>query len=318
MHKVGLLLPRSTYYNTIGFDLFEGFRSSLNALGGDDIGLVTENIGFGTEHQNVYRIVEKMLMQENVVVVFAYISHRTAQILRPLFLAANKVLVILDSGANMPQEWPFSPNIFYLSLHNSLGSILSVKKAANDECKTVGNITGYYDGGYLHTFAANIGTQRYGINIAFNHATGYKKDSFTMQPLLGFLEKNPDAFLHTIFSADFVQWFFEEIKKYFPEQNLPPFSLEETMLEESVFPSNKIAGIASWSKTLDNKANKLFIDSLKEKGKQANLFSLLGWEATFIASKIFSLNNEQIVNGRKAGEALLDFFLMDPGGNIFS
>ena len=71
-------------------------------------------------------------------------------------------------------------------------------------------------------------------------------------------------------------------------------------------------------KTLDNKANKLFIDSLKQKGKQANLFSLLGWEATFIASKIFSLNNEQIVNGRKAGEALLDFFLMDLGGNIFS
>lgn len=69
MHKVGLLLPRSTYYNTIGFDLFEGFRSSLNALGGDDIGLVTENIGFGTEHQNTYRIVEKMLMQDNVVVV---------------------------------------------------------------------------------------------------------------------------------------------------------------------------------------------------------------------------------------------------------
>ena len=106
MQTIGILLPRSTYYQTIGFDLFEGLRSGLRHLGRSDIKIITENIGFGAEKQQCYRSAEKLLLEENVSVVIAYIGHRTAQLLRPLFLAANKMLIVLDAGANLPNEWP--------------------------------------------------------------------------------------------------------------------------------------------------------------------------------------------------------------------
>ncbi len=55
MQTIGLLLPRSTYYTGLSFDIFEGVRSSLKQLQRDDIRIVTENIGFGTDKQLCYK-----------------------------------------------------------------------------------------------------------------------------------------------------------------------------------------------------------------------------------------------------------------------
>ena len=71
MNKIGLLLPRSSFYNTIGFDLFEGLKSGLKKIGRDDIKLVTENIGFGTDKQQCYRSAEKLLLEEDVDLIIA-------------------------------------------------------------------------------------------------------------------------------------------------------------------------------------------------------------------------------------------------------
>src|SRR3989338_2192712 len=100
MPKIGVLLPRSSYY---------------------------EIIGFGADKNSVYRAAERILLDENIAVVFAYLTQRSAQLLRPLFMAANRLLIVLDAGANLPQEWPTTPNILYHSLHNSLGAWLSGK-----------------------------------------------------------------------------------------------------------------------------------------------------------------------------------------------
>ena len=132
MQTIGLLLPRSTFYETIGFDLYEGLRSGLLQLGRDDIKIKTENIGFGADKQQCYRSAEKLLLEDNASIVIAYIGHKTAQLLRPLFLAANKILIVLDSGAHLSQEYSSSPNIIYHSLHNALGaSFRQERKASN-------------------------------------------------------------------------------------------------------------------------------------------------------------------------------------------
>src|SRR4051794_32562428 len=125
MQTIGLLLPRSTYYTGLSFDLFEGVRFSLNFLEREDIRVVTENIGFGTDKQLCYKAAEELIMHQNATVVLAYIGHRMAQVLKPLFQASNRLLIVLDAGANVPHEWPETPNIIYHSLHNSFGSWLT-------------------------------------------------------------------------------------------------------------------------------------------------------------------------------------------------
>jgi branched-chain amino acid transport system substrate-binding protein len=321
MGKIGILLPRSTYYQTIGFDLHEGLRSGLIHLGRSDIKIVTENIGFGADKQQCYRSAEKLLLEENVTIVIAYIGHRMAQLLRPLFLAANKILIVLDSGANLPGEWPVCPNIFYHSLHNSLGASIAAKQAVNDGYMSAGMVTGYYDGGYLHTYSISKGFEENGGKIAFNHATGYKTEDFTIAPLKDHLEKFPNSALLSLFSGDFVQWYFEGIKNSFKGQNLPiympPFGFEEMMLSDAEYPGDNIKGIAAWSKKIQSKENIIFIEAMTNAGKTANLFSLLSWESSSIVLKALELIDEYKNNLEQIVKNLQAFTFESPRGQIF-
>jgi branched-chain amino acid transport system substrate-binding protein len=306
MKKIGLLLPKSTYYSTIGFDIFEGLKTNLRDTENDQLKIITENIGFGADKQQCYRSAEKLILNDDVDIVVAYVAHRTAELLKPLFLATNKILIVLDAGANMPQEWSTCPNIIYHSLHNSLGAHLTSQLAVKKGYKTGGMVTGYYDGGYLQTYSISKSFEDTGGKICFNHATGYKDEDFTMDPLIEHLKSHPESALLSLFSGDYVQWYFEKIKSLFEGVNLPifltPFGLEETMLENAVYPSNNIHGIAAWSKEINNSENDLFIKQIEAKGKKPNLFSLLGWESAIIIQRVLNLleihNNNiiQVIN----------------------
>ncbi len=319
MYTIGLLLPRSTFYEGMSFDIFEGLKCSLKTNEKETFRVVTENIGFGSDKQQCYRAAEQLLMHHDAKIVFAYISHRIAQALRPLFNAANRILIVLDSGANLPQEWPSSPNIFYHSLHNGLGSMLSGKMAFSDGFKQAGITTGYYDGGYLHTYAAFNGFSLSGGQICFNHATGYTREDFSMQPLIDNLKESPKSAIIALFSGDYTQWFFNELNRHFPKQELPvylsPFALEESMLQDAEFIGSNVKGIAAWSRGLPHESNRLFIESMQERGRTANLFSLLGWEAGLIAlaleEKEVNLNNTT-----ETAEGLRSLELETPRGKV--
>ena len=320
MKKIGLLLPKSTYYSGIGYDIFQGLKSNLHRLGLENLKVVTENIGFGADKQQSYRAAEKLILDEEVDVLIAYIGHRTAELLRPLLLATNKILIVLDAGANLPQEWPICPNIIYHSLHNALGASLTAQLAIKKGHQTGAMITGYYDGGYLQTYSLSKSFTDAGGDIRFNHATGYKEEDFTMEPLENHLTSYPDVALLSLFSGDYVQWYFEKINQLFPDKNLPifltPFGLEETMLKETICPSKNIHGIAAWSYQLENEENKAFRDSLNKTGKKPNLFSLLGWEATVLADKIINLLETHPANIQQVRTSLNHFKFDSPRGKI--
>lgn len=320
MQTIGILLPRSTYYTGLSFDIFEGVRASLAKLGREDIRVVTENIGFGTDKQQCYKGAEQLIMHENASVVLAYVGHRMAQVLRPLFQASNRLLIVLDAGANAPHEWPETPNIFYHSLHNALGSWLTAKRAARDGYSQGGMITGYYDGGYLQTWGLCGGFEESGSTINFNHATGYNKEDFSMLPLKGYVEDNPNGALLSIFSGDYVQWYFQGLKEVFGDENLPiylpPFGCEESMLKEAVYPGDGARGIAAWSKTLENEANKTFIHEIEERGREANLFSLIGWEGAIIGLFASECMKENKNNIALVAEQLNAFSFESPRGHI--
>lgn len=319
MQTIGFLLPRSTYYTGISFDLFDGLTSSLSSLGRNDIRIVTENIGFGSDKQLCYKAAEQLIMHEQAQVVFAYIGHRMAQVLRPLFTAANRLLIVLDAGAHLPQEWPSSPHIYYHSLNNALGSWLSSNLAVRDGYSNGGMVTGYYDGGYLHTVGAYNGYLEAGGKMRFNLATGYRKEDFSMQPLKEQFQHSETDCLISLFSGDYVQWFFKDLVQHFPDQHLPvylpPFALEESMLKEAVYPGDKVSGIATWSVNLQNEQNALFTDKIRAAGREPNLFSLLGWEAGILAD-FLTKELQQRPNCKQAAEQLSDFSFESPRGTV--
>jgi branched-chain amino acid transport system substrate-binding protein len=246
---------------------------------------------------------------------------RTAQLLRPLFNSSNRLLVVLDAGASLPQEWPVSPNILYLSLHNSLGARLAASRAVRDGFETGGMVTNYYDAGYLHTLAITNGFTDSGGKICFNHATAYRREEFTMKPLREHLDKYPNACLLNLFSGDYAEWYFSDMKELFgdntPPAYLSPFMLEENLLSRSVHAGSKTRGVAAWAKQLDNDLNRSFVQSLENSGRDANLFSLFGWEAATLAHAASQLWAQNVRMGVATGEALKNGAYETPRGKLY-
>ncbi len=52
--SIGLLLPRSTDYPALGFDILDGlrYRAAINSQ--DEIRFIPENIGYGEDHSLNY------------------------------------------------------------------------------------------------------------------------------------------------------------------------------------------------------------------------------------------------------------------------
>lgn len=308
MQTIGILLPRSTYYETIGLDIFQGLKAGIEETG-CQVRIVTENIGFGADKQQCYRSAEKLLLEENASIVIAYIGQRGAQLLRPLFLAMNRLLIVLDAGANLPHEADYCPNIIYHSFQNSIGAWLTSKMAINDGIKTGGMVTGYYDGGYLHTVAITEGFVRNGGEIRFNVATGFKPETFTLDELNTHLQNSPGSALLTLFSGDFVQWFFRDLVKHFGVNDIPvylsPFGLEESMLKEACFPGNHKKGVVTWASNIESDHNKRFVEVMTDRlHKVPTLFALMGWEAALLIDTLLQIQSEQ--NARYIDPAMLE------------
>lgn len=320
MYKIGVLLPRSTFYPSMSFDIAEGIKAGFKHLNREDIEIAIENIGFGAEKQVCYQAAENLLLKENVQIVVAYVGQRTAQLLRPLFISANRLLIVLDAGANMPQEWPSSNNIIFHSLQDSLCCWMSAKLASRDGNKTGGMVTGYYDGGYLHTLAITQSFVNGGNTITFNHATGYTDTDFSMEGLSQHLEKNPDACLLSLFSGDFAEWYFAGLQEHIQDENpkiyTSSFLLEESMLAKVPYPNKQIKGVVAWSKELENKQNHDFIAEIEDLGRDATIFSLIAWEAAYLTVECIRLLDENKKKVNLAIQQLSNFQFEGPRGLI--
>lgn len=320
MQKIGVLLPRSTFYASMSFDIVEGLRAGFKNAGQDDIEIVVENIGFGAEKQVCYQAAENLLLKGNVQIVVAYVGHRMANLLRPLFTSANRLLIVLDSGANMPQEYPPSNHIIYHSLHDSLCCWMSSKLAIRDGFTDGGMVTCYYDGGYLHTLAATQSYVNGGGAIKFNHATGNDNSSFSMAELSTHIANFPKACFLGLFSADFMQWFFNKIPADVAERSTPvytsAFMMEEGALNAVPFPKIPVRGAIPWSRMLQNNANQRFMELLDESGREANYYALLAYEAASLVLKcmeLLTLNKNKV---SLAVQGLTDFNFDSPRGTI--
>jgi branched-chain amino acid transport system substrate-binding protein len=292
--KIGVLVPKSSHYGAIGVNLLAGLRNSLTYYGNNETQIIPKSIAFGAHKNEVYKAAEQLIVEEDVQLLVAYISNKMVQVIRALVMATNKILLVLDAGANLPQESPTSPNIFYISLHNALGAWLAAKYAIKDGYKEAAFTSCFYDGGYLHTYAIAKAFTHNGGNIIANHVVQYNEETFTMLPLHNLYEAGSTACTLAIFSGEYAQWFYKNITPPQKYSNLyvyaAPFTLEEQMLQKTPFPQVNVKGVVSWSATLDTPENNVFKQVVaQETDDTANVFHVLGWEAGQLIINVLSL-----------------------------
>jgi branched-chain amino acid transport system substrate-binding protein len=289
MPAIGILLPGSTLYPSIGIDFLQGVRSCLKLNDASDIVLHNVPVGYGINEAEVVAQTEKLLFTHDVDVVLAYADHRLAQKLSPLVAAAGKLLVITNAGAQYPPTGTTYNNTLFHSLNHNLYSFMTGQLCSNDTKKAIA-ATSYYDGGYQHCHAMATAYTTAGGDIQFNFVSHYKKQEFNLNLLAAFIQNNPAVnALLCLYSGDIARCFYEQIAPLQQQFDLQlygsPMLFDNTPgdFKETDPYVREIKGYTGWLPSLDNEHNNRFTNFFqKEHNKAANLFSLQGWETALL------------------------------------
>ncbi len=287
MLTIGILLRRSTLFPSLGIDILNGIKSFLQQQQiKEEFKLITDNIGFGINEAEIYTKAEKLLLQDDADIVITIADIRIEEMLQPLFTASNKLLLMVNFGANFPDNWKATPATIVHSLNFCFHAKLTGKLAAAETNKQAVNVISYYDGGYRQCYSLLNSHQQNGGIPAFNHITHLKTEEFTLAPVADFLQQNEEVkSLLCLFAADMASKFYQEVLPIQKENELSlyvsPMMLDEALKEQSneQLAVQNTKGYSPWFSSLDNESNKLFTDAfLKTTNKKPNLFALLGWE----------------------------------------
>lgn len=297
MLKAGILFPRSGIYPLLGSDFIAGIRSSLKALGiQEEVELMLEPIGFGSDKKELYQKAELLFLVENADILIAFIDQRISDTIYPLPGALDKPLVIVNPGANYALNWVAPDNVIFLDLEEVLLCRLTGKKAADQNIEKAALAISYYDGGYHHGHAMVSPFLEKGT-IVHTYVSPLKKVDFSITPLAQFLKDNEEiSTILGLFSGEESDQFLKELVDLKLGRPIKifgsPFMLGEQNSKSTDLSADiELSGYLPWHSGLDNKENNQFKEQLKQDtGKPANLFSLLGWESGLLLKEYLNLD----------------------------
>lgn len=250
--KIGILLPRSTDYPHLGFDLLDGVKCSLKAATEVEATFVTENIGYGENRKDNYAKAEKMILQDEVDLIIAYLSGGNAESMYALSVSLKTPFVFLDPGMSHP-AFPVAPGVVAISLQGLLASYLLGKQAGAGGAEVL-MATSFYDGGYRGPWAYARGIEAAGGKIAANYVSHYKESEFTTQPFVKQLQENPVKRVAACFSTYLSGLFINHLHK---ETALPEadyycssFMAEEQLLAAYSLPPGNFFSYVPWVSSL--------------------------------------------------------------------
>ncbi len=319
--KIGLLSPLSSAHPGISLDFMDGLNAFLEHYNiKQRIQLVKENIGFGGSEKDIYAKAEKLLINEDVDVLIAYADEKAVSILHPLLQATNRLLLLVNPGANYPLNWVPQPTIIRLNMQHAFCSWLTGSLAAKTGNGYAAYCSTFYDCGYLHGAAMVNNLLSNGGTISHNYINNQAYDSaFEISQLTNFLFANPDCTnLLCIFDELPSSLFYNQLNAYQNANGLnlfvSPMMLTQKALaatgEAHKFP---IEGFVSWLPTATNEANITLLNKLK---RPATLFTVLGYETAMILNEILLQQNEVVNDGEATVTYLKNKVLQTPRGML--
>lgn len=323
--KIGVLYPRSNAHPGIMMDFMDGLGISLKQHQlKDDFQIIAESAGMGGNEKEIYEKAEKLLVLEGVDLLVAYVDQRVLDILKPLLFASGKLALIVNPGANYPQNWVPQSNIIQLTLQHGFLCWLTGKLASQLNYKNAAMATSFYDSGYLHTAAMVKGFVDTGGKITFNFVNNQRyDDAFDIKQLTGYLntDKATNSLL-CIFDSLPASLFYAQLNGYDEACSLrlfvSPMMLEKTALDKITERTEfSIEGYMPWHVLQENNANRAFTDSYGlQTNREAGIFSLLGWETGLILREVFQLADGEYTNGDDLAVKLAAVKISSPRGEL--
>jgi len=286
--KAGILYPRSKAHPGMMGDFMDGLKTALKHHQADqDVQLFSETIGFGGVEKEVYEKTEKLLVLDDVDMLVAFVDLRILEIMKPILYASGKWILIVNPGANYPDNWVPQPNVMHLTLQHAFSCWLTGKQAALNPGTRAAVATTFYDCGYLHTASMVKGFEKEGGKVTHHWVYNQRyDDSFDCKPLVDFLDASPDTKnLLCIFDSLPASLFYSRLEASGKAGELQlfvsPMMLDgiarEKLNEGCQFP---VAGHLPWHASLENRSNIEFMELYRNQAKKTpGIFSVLGWDA---------------------------------------
>jgi branched-chain amino acid transport system substrate-binding protein len=306
----------------MGAAFMDGMRVFLQSGGlNAQIRIYPADAGNGGSETAVFRLAERLLLNEQVDVLVAFIDLKVLPLLKPLLHACGKLLIIVNAGANYPDNWVSQPNIVFLTLQHAFlcwltGALTKGRRAALASTA--------YDSGYLHTAAMVKRFLKPGGHINFNYINRDKYDgSFQINELAGYLSSNENAgSLLCVFDTAPAALFYNRLKQTRSAASLrlfvSPMMLEPAALQElaGTFPFS-LEGCMPWSPYAHTGSNDRFMEVYaRETGRRPCTFSVLGWETGLILQQVMFCGKEMQTNGPRLTEHLKNRDLAGPRGKL--
>ena len=288
--KIGLLLPRSTDYPAMGFDMLDGLRAGLVQQGITDAQVITENIGFGEDINVTYSKAEKLLLQDDVQLLVIYSNASNAELLYPLAASARRAFIFLDAGMQLPGA-VINDYCYHISMQGAHACFLSGQQMVQGSRKVL-MATSFYDGGYRGPWSYHTSIAAAGGAICANYVSSYKIADFSIAPYLDMLEKTGADSVAACFSSYLAELFMQALKSAGSKAvALPfycsPYMAEEQMLAKCDFPGGSFQAIVPWASSLQNDEQDVFKAAVQQqRNKATNLFHLFGWEAAILTRQV--------------------------------
>jgi branched-chain amino acid transport system substrate-binding protein len=311
--RIGLLLPRSTDYPGLAFDLLDGFKLAMARQGFSDVQCFTENTGFGEDGSDIYSKAEKLIIEKDVHLIVVYSSPVSTDGLSNLASVTGKPFLLLDAGMQYIQS-ALNPNCLHITLQG-LDANRQVGSMAGENGKRILNATSFFDAGYRGPYDLAKGIEQSGGSIVGNYISGHRIDDFSIAQYMELLQKTGPTAIAACFSTYLAGLFIHALKADAPASVVHPFYCSSFMAEEQLlvtydFPGGEFHTVVAWATALDSPAQEVFAATLKkEKNKSTNIFLLLGWEAGHVAAHILE-------SGKTAAAAVKDWTLESPRGPV--
>lgn len=324
MLRIGVLLPRSSLFPAFGLDILNGIKACLKQHGiFDEYKLLTDNIGFGIEEADMYTKAERLLLQEDADVVIVVADLGVGELLEPLFTTSNKLLLLVNMGAGLPESWQAAPTTIVHSLNLSFHARLTGQLGAKEDNHKKGAYAlSYYDAGYRQGYSMMINHQQSGGQPMYTHVTHLKQEQFTLAPLEDFLTQQEDVrTLLCLFTGDMAEQFCQAVaplqEKLAVQLYASPMLIEayRTSISLQQTAALSMKGYTCWLPELENTGNTLYKAAFqKNANKEATLFGVLGWDAGLLLKEILAQHQSGNTSAAEVVPALSKVVYESPRG----
>lgn len=277
--KIGVLLPQSNAYPTIGKDFLNGLRLGL---GNNPPQIVVESIGLGSDIKQMSMAAQKLVFQENVIITTGLVGDHGFSALTDFYTKNDEVLFVATMGAQLPLELP--EGVF----QNSFGLATSLQALGaylpNDAHLKLATSTSYFDAGYgfLSAFEKGINSEQ-NMEIVGHFITPHTPREDEAELMTSFFKETAAntvvAFHNGIFAKEHASYLQKNGQYKEKTFYCLPFSCEDAIVKEFPEVAEKFNVLSSWYPDLTNKANQTFVSAFVDLYKKSpSIFALLGYE----------------------------------------